>query len=65
MTQQDLYRTGIALAKELGRPLVEVPLSFQLNELEDYIRARQAELALRDRQPEVVELKDTGASTKR
>lgn len=32
----DLYRSAIAVAKELGRDLHEVPLPFQLNELETY-----------------------------
>ncbi len=42
-----LYRSGLSLAKQLGRPVEEVPKPFQLNELEDYIVAAKAELEAR------------------
>ena len=62
MTLHDLYRQGLSLARELGRKVEEVPLPFQLNELEDYVRDRQAEVALRDRKPEVTPTETNGSS---
>lgn len=64
-TLHELYREGLSLARELGRDVEEVPLPFQLNELEDYVRDRQAEVALRKRQAEVTPAKTDGPSNKR
>lgn len=46
-TQHELYRAAVALTKQLGWPLADVPQSFALSEVENYVHKAQEEVARR------------------